>query len=160
MFTLLARLRSDEHGTALIEGAIVLPVLMLLAYGVFEFSNAFYAHHLMTTGIRDAARYLARTADPAAAASQARNLATTGTIDGSGRRRVSWWAPSDVAVAVQTIANPVDPATGERPYRGGNQISIVTVSTSPSYPGLGTLGFLGLSSFAVRASHRERVIGD
>ena len=50
----------DQEGSALIEGAILVPVLFALIFGVLEFSYYFYQQHLVSTGVRDAARYLAR----------------------------------------------------------------------------------------------------
>ena len=54
----------DDAGSALLEGAIVVPFLFTLVLGTLEFSYFFYQQHLVSTGVRDAARYLART-DPA-----------------------------------------------------------------------------------------------
>jgi Flp pilus assembly protein TadG len=48
----------------LLEGTIVVPVLFALVLGTLAFSYFFYQQHLVSTGVRDAARYLART-DPA-----------------------------------------------------------------------------------------------
>ena len=45
--------RNDE-GSALIEGAIIVPVLLVLVLGVFEFSWLIYQQHLISTGIHDA----------------------------------------------------------------------------------------------------------
>ena len=79
--------RNDE-GSALIEGAILVPVLLVLVLGVLEFSWLIDQQHLISTGIHDAARYLARSANPNDVTIQkdAKNLATTGAIDGR-------WAP-------------------------------------------------------------------
>src|SRR5579872_7096554 len=52
----------DEGGTAVVEGAVVIPVLMTLMFGTYEFAWYFYQQQLITTGVHDAARYLARTA--------------------------------------------------------------------------------------------------
>ena len=57
---LLRIIWSDLRGTALIEGAIMLPMLFVVFFGVFEFSWYFYQQHRVSTGIRDAARYIAR----------------------------------------------------------------------------------------------------
>ena len=61
-FRILQSLRRDNEGSALIEGAIILPVLFILVFGVFEFSWLICQQHLISTGIRDAARYIARSA--------------------------------------------------------------------------------------------------
>ena len=80
----LRSLWRNGKGSALIEGAIIVPVLLVLVLGVFEFSWLFYQQHLISTGIHDAARYIARSAKPHDLTIQkdAKNLATTGAIDG------------------------------------------------------------------------------
>ena len=96
--TLVSRLSCDEDGSALVEGAILLPILVVLFVGIFEFSWFFYQQHLITLGVRDAARYLTRMPDPCeptaplwtAAEARARNLAATGSIYG-GAARVNGW---------------------------------------------------------------------
>ena len=61
---IMQSLWGDDEGSALIEGAIVVPVLLLLLLGVFEFSWLIDQQHLISTGIRDAARFIARSANP------------------------------------------------------------------------------------------------
>jgi len=151
---------SDQRGAVIVEGAVVFPVLFLIAFGVFEFSNLFYSHHIITTGIHGAARYLARLDNPASAEDIARNLAVTGTTDGSGPRRVSWWDPSRVSVTVREVPNPLDPATGERRYRAASTVKVVEVRTEVTYAGLGNLPLLGIKPIAFSVSHTERVIGE
>ncbi len=163
------RLRRDESGAAMVEAAVVMPVLFLLFFGVFEFSKLFYDRHLVETAVRDTARYLARTSDPAAAAEQARLLAVYGTVDGNGARRVSWWNPPALTVTagscsgfcavVTTVANPIDSVTRERTYRGTADVRTIEVSAELAYPGLGTLRLLGLDTLRFRVAHAERVIG-
>jgi hypothetical protein len=149
---------SDRAGAALVEFTIVAPFLLLLGLGLIEFGNVLYRHQLILTGVRDAARYLSRVDDPNALATNARELAVYGEIGGS-TNRVPWWNVGDVSVAVTAINNSVDPDTGTRTYRGGEQILIVRVSTTATYPGVGLLGFLGLgSSLSLSAFHEERVI--
>ena len=149
---------SDRAGTALVEFTIVVPFLLVLGLGMIEFGNVLYRHQLILTGVRDAARYLSRVDDPNALATDARQLAVYGEIGGS-TNRVSWWNVGDVSVAVTAIDNSVNPDTGARAYRGGDQILIVRVSTTATYPGVGLLGFLGLgSSLSFSAFHEERVI--
>ena len=61
---LLRSIWRDSKGSALVEGSIILPVLFILVFGVFEFSWAICQQHLILTGISDAARYIARSAIP------------------------------------------------------------------------------------------------
>src|SRR5258706_12953817 len=108
----------NSEGSALVEGALVVPILCTLLFGAFEFSWLFYHEDLISTGIRDAARYLARTANPNDVTIQAdaKNLATTGAIDGD-TARVSGWRTHDVTIAYASVDNPVG-FNGLTPVRG------------------------------------------
>src|SRR5213592_2954397 len=87
-------LRRDERGSALIEAAILMPLLIALLAGVFEFSWFFYQQHLVAIGLHDAVGYLARSSDTCNSTSrawkvelaQAKNLATSGSISGGAAR--------------------------------------------------------------------------
>ena len=156
---ILQSLWRNGEGSALIEGAILMPVLLVLVLGVFEFSWLINQQHLISTGIHDAARYIARSANPQDVTIQkgAKNLATTGAIDGN-TARVKGWTMRDVNITYASVNNPVG-ANGLTPFRGGAVIQSVTVSTTFTVPALGFFGFLGLKPPALTVSHQERVIG-
>jgi Flp pilus assembly protein TadG len=147
----LRRFFAAERGAALVEAAVVLPVFLTLVGGVYEFGFFLYQEQLVTSGVRDAARYLALTADPTSLTTQsnARNLAVSGSIDG-GPPRVAGWGASDVAVSITSVEN----ATGS--FGGGPVVRVVTVSTSFVGHTLGFLGLLGLRSPTISAYHQER----
>lgn len=149
----------NGEGSALIEGAIIMPVLLTLVLGVFEFSWLIDQQHLISTGIHDAARYIARSANPNDPTIQknAKNLATTGAIDGD-TARVKGWTTHDVKITYASVKNSVG-TNGLTPFRGGAVIQSVTVSTIFTVPSLGFFGFLGLKPPALTVSHEERVIG-
>jgi hypothetical protein len=144
----------SDHGTALVESAIVLPVFLTLVGGVYEFSFYLYQQQLVTIGVRDAARYLALTADPRSPTNQvdAKNLALSGSIDG-GPDRVSGWSPADISIQIDTVDN--NAAT----YSGGSVIRLVTVSTNFVDPSLGFFELLGLKPPTMSVSHQERAVG-
>jgi Flp pilus assembly protein TadG len=158
-FRILRSLWRDGEGSALIESAIILPVLFALVFGVFEFSWLIGQRHLISTGVRDAARYIARSATPndPTITKGAKRLATTGAIDGT-TARVAGWKADDVNIAYDFISNPVA-ANGLTNFRGGPVIETVTVSTTFTVPSLGFFGLLGLSPPVFTVSHQERVIG-
>ncbi len=62
---MLQSLWRDNEGTALVEGAVLMPVLLVVLGGVFEFSWIFYQQKLIEAGVRDAARYITRVPVPA-----------------------------------------------------------------------------------------------
>jgi hypothetical protein len=54
------RLIRREHGAVALEFAIVLPVLMLLVFGIIDFGHAWYMKHLISDAGREGARYATR----------------------------------------------------------------------------------------------------
>jgi hypothetical protein len=149
----------NSEASAFLEGAILLPVLLTLGLGVFEFSWLFYQQQLISTGVRDAARYVARSPKPNDLTIQmdAKNLATTGSLNG-GVPRVNGWRPNDVNILYKAVENAPGP-NGLSPYRGGTVIESVTVTTTFTVPSLGFFGLLGLRPPSFTVSHQERVIG-
>jgi Flp pilus assembly protein TadG len=158
----IASLWHDAEGSALVEAAVVMPVLVPLILGVFEFSWYFHYQQLVESGVRDAARYLARTApdttpptnpcDNTTFVSNAKNIATNGVISG-GTARVPGWTVGSVAVSCSAFDN------SSSAYLGPATIYRVTVSTSFVDPALGFFGILNLTTPNLSASHTERSIG-
>jgi Flp pilus assembly protein TadG len=50
------RLRRDQRGTALIEMAFTLPLLLLISIGIIEFGRAFQTWQIVTNAAREGAR--------------------------------------------------------------------------------------------------------
>lgn len=81
-----------QLGLAAIEFALVLPVLLILAFATIDFGRLLFQYDALTKSTRDATKYVARAVKPAANASQpeldaynkiageAKNLALCGTI--------------------------------------------------------------------------------
>jgi Flp pilus assembly protein TadG len=161
MFTRsVASLWRDTEGSALIEATILMPFLATLIFGLFEFAWYFHKQQLVESGVRDAARYLARVAqdgtDPCSLTTplaQAQNIAVTGAATG-GTARVHGWTTGSVALSCAAFAN-----TGATTYDGGAIIYLVTATTNFADPALGFFGFLNLAAPNLTASHTERSIG-
>jgi Flp pilus assembly protein TadG len=63
---LLRRGRGQE-GTAAVEFAIILPILLVLTLGALDMSHMYYMDHLITNASREGARYAAKYTGAAAA---------------------------------------------------------------------------------------------
>lgn len=50
---------NNQVGAALIEFAIIVPLLLLLVIGISEFGFAFYHHNILNKSVQDGARYFA-----------------------------------------------------------------------------------------------------
>ncbi len=160
---MLERLRSlwrDRDGSALLEAAVLTPVLFVLVVGVYEFSWYFYRQHLISTGVRDAARYLARTNldNPCSSAANQTIAKNIATMNSDGGARVAGWTASNVTIACTPVSSVVCGAETPCVLNSGPNaydVYIVTVSTSytPS-----TLGF-GFPAPSIVVSHQERAVG-
>lgn len=132
----------------------MLPLFLALVGGVYEFGFFLYQQQMATAGVRDAARYLALTADPNSSIPQnaAKNLAVSGSIAG-GPPRIADWSIADVSVSVAAVDNSLGTFGGAAP------VEVVTVSTAFPYASLGFLGLLGLKPPTIAIRHQERHVG-
>jgi Flp pilus assembly protein TadG len=164
----------DREGSALVEGAVLTPVLMSLLFGVYEFSFFFYQQQQISTGVREAARYLARTSDPTVATVQtcAKNIAIYGDVNSSCSgaatgvvARVNGWTTGAITVTVTDDANSgASTPCGASPCNvwlgdPSSDVQVIKVSTSFLDPSLGLFGFLGLTAPTINVSHTERAVG-
>ena len=66
MTRLVVSTRDRQRGDGLVEFALVLPVLLLLLFGILDGGRAVYAYHVVANSAREGARYASvttRTAD-------------------------------------------------------------------------------------------------
>jgi Flp pilus assembly protein TadG len=54
---MMSRCESNDHGQALVEIALILPVLLLLVLGIIEFGRAFTDQQAVTDAAREGARH-------------------------------------------------------------------------------------------------------
>ena len=154
------RFHHDEQGSALVEIAIVTPFVLLLAAGVFEFSNIFNTRLLLEAGVEDASRYMARcSSDWNTCSTLATNLAVNGAVTG-GSARVTGWTTSQVTITPYLSTPAIDTATGTQLYLSSTaNVVVVQVKTSYPYPTLGLWSHLGFASVNLTVFHQERVLG-
>jgi Flp pilus assembly protein TadG len=131
---------------------------MTMGFGAIEFGRLIYQQHLISNGVRDAARYASGLPPDGTYITQIKNVATNG-VDSGGTQRVSYWDPAKVTVQYDTKPNGYTSCGNTQCYRGPLDLPLVTVSTSVTYQSLGFLGFLKLGSITLKATHEERVIG-
>jgi hypothetical protein len=81
----MSKRQKGQRGVAIIEFALILPLLLLLTFITTELGRAIWQYNTLTKSVRDAARYLS-TQQPgsAAAVTTARNLMVYGNPAGTG----------------------------------------------------------------------------
>ncbi|HVL75842.1 MAG TPA: TadE family protein [Noviherbaspirillum sp.] len=111
------RNRAGQRGAAIIEFALILPLLLLITVITTDFGRAIYQYHTLTKSVRDAARYLSAQT-PGEGAAQARNLVVYGNPQGSG-------TPLAPGLTLAHVPTPTWQSTGTNPV-----INSVTIGVS------------------------------
>jgi Flp pilus assembly protein TadG len=144
-------LAREEDGAVLTEALLVVPFLTILAVGILEFGNVLWQREQIETGLRDAARYMARCRQGTnwhtlnECEGWARNLAYYGSTAASGPLRVPDWNATNGPITFSTVDT-------------GNQI-IITATTSHELVNSPLFGLLGINLITVSADHEQRVVG-
>lgn len=124
-------MKRSQLGVALVEFALVLPLLLVMTFIVTEFGRAIYQYHLLTKSVRDAARYLSTQA-PGTGGTAARNLVVYGNTTGTG-------SPLATGLTTSNVQAPIWGSTGTAPVINTVTIRICGAGASP--PPAGCTGY-------------------
>jgi Flp pilus assembly protein TadG len=92
----------SERGTAVTEFVVVLPLLLIILFGVTGIGQALLYHQIITKGIRDGVRYLTRVPLTEPYLTNAKTIALTGSPGGS--TAFSFWNdPSSIDISTSTV---------------------------------------------------------
>jgi Flp pilus assembly protein TadG len=104
--------KTGQKGVALVEFALVLPLLLTLTFITTEYGRALYQYNTLTKSVRDAVRYLSIQA-PNSRIAEAKNLVVYGNLAGAGtplaiglstgQVQIAWPAPIGAAPVINTV---------------------------------------------------------
>ena len=98
-------MKTRQKGTAIVEFALVLPLLLLLTMITTEFGRAIYQYNTIVKSLRQATRYLSLQT-PNTKITEAQNLVVFGNIAGTGPALVPGLTLAQVATPTwQTIGS-------------------------------------------------------
>ena len=144
----------------------MLPLMVIILFGMFEGGYFLYNEHKALKGVRDGARYAARqpftnfpctgsTITDATLLANIQNVTRTGTADGTGQEYIPGWTNGDI-----TVSYDCDGTTTTGLYKsvdGG--APRVTVAADVDYTPLwGVIGF-DASSLSLKAEAQAAVMG-
>lgn len=92
------RILREKRGTAVVEFAIIFPVLAMLVFGVIDFGRAFFLRNNLVSAVREGARFGATLSSPCISAS-------TTAIQSRVQTYVSAFGGSTVTAVVTTPGN-------------------------------------------------------
>jgi len=153
---MLKAYQNSESGSVAIEAVFAVPLLILIGFGAIDGSLLMMQNHKAENGLVSAGNYLAKTPSPRNFETRAKRLATTGQITNGGAAKIKNWSDNDIAIRYKSISN-FRTRTG-RIFRGGNRVSVVELSTSIPFQGIGFFKSVSGGSITIEARYEERLI--
>jgi len=172
---------ANRSGSAAVEMALVLPMLLVLMFGSFDVGNYFLSEHVVQKAVRDAARYAARlpmTNYPSCtvpaggtAETQTRRVARTGDPDGdydnngtADQRLIGWTNDNMATVTINCgVAGSFNNGGVYKdfPTVGGVAGAAPVITVQATVPYKTFFGILGLRASTVNlyAQSQAAVIG-
>lgn len=110
-------MKNKQTGTAIIEFALVLPILLILSFITIELGRALYQYNTLTKSVRDSARYLSLQS-PGTKIAESKNLTVYGNLVNTG-------TPLAIGLATNQVKDPTWQLRGADPV-----INTVTITIS------------------------------
>ena len=114
--------KQAQAGAAIVEFALILPLLLILTFITTEFGRALYQYNILTKSVRNAARYLA-IQSPGARIIESANLVVYGSLDNTG-------LPLALGLALNQVKAPVWQLQGINPVINTVTVKIAGCATS------------------------------
>ena len=118
-------MKTKQQGMAVVEFALILPLLLLLTFVTTEFGRALYQYNTITKSVRNAARYLSMQT-PGTHIDEAKNLVVYGNTVGTG-------APLALGLEVINVLPPSWQTTGSEPLINTVKITVSGYQFSPLF---------------------------
>jgi Flp pilus assembly protein TadG len=102
----------NRRGAVAVEFALVLPLLMMLVFGIIDFGRAYYTLNQVISSVREGARYAAVLEDPMAQQADIRKVVTDFTVPMGGKRITS----GQVEIALDQVTGRVTVRVRNYPF--------------------------------------------
>lgn len=152
----LRKFSKSVDGSALIEAALVIPMLIYLMIGIIDFGRAYMSISSAEKSLRSGARYMSKLTATSLCSSaeqtKAKNLILYGSTTAGGQLVVQGWNDPGTITITLTPACATPPSTTptDRTINIKGQVPFNALA----------LGALGIStSFTLNTQHEERWIG-
>lgn len=123
-------MKANQRGAAIVEFALILPLLLLLTMITTEFGRAIYQYNTVVKSVRGAARYLSvQTPGDANSLTAATNLVVYGNVSGTGSTLVP-------GLTASNIATPTWQTTGSNPLINTVTIKVTGFTFHPLVTGV------------------------
>lgn len=153
MKSFLRHLARNEDGGMMAEAALIFPVLISIGMGGIDASYMLIQNHKLESQLSAAANFLSKSEFPENHESTARQLAVTGSPDGSSKAIIKGWSAEDINISYLTTSNTYSD------YRNDGDVRTVQVSSTLDYGGFGILSSILPQAPQLTANVQERIVG-
>ena len=136
-----------QQGTAMVEFALILPMLLILTFTVTELGRAFYQYNVLAKSVREAARYLSVRAAGVDVA-KAKNIIVYGKPGGGS-------SPVVPGLSLSNVPDPVWSSAGTFPAFNTVTVSITGYRFTPLATSVFGIGFNNIVFSPIRATMRS-----
>lgn len=147
-------MKTRQSGVAIVEFALILPLLLLLTMITTEFGRAIYQYNTIVKSLRGAARYLSVQTPSTpltpntVAITEATNLVVFGNVSGTGSAMVP-------GLTVGNVAAPTWQTTGSNPLINTVTITVTGYTFHPLVTGVFGTAFGDISYSDISATMRS-----
>lgn len=135
-----------QSGVAIIEFALVVPLLLMLSFITVEFGRAMHQYNTLAKSVRDAARYLS-TVEPNTHMTEARNLVMYGTTTAGS-------TPLVHGLTASHVPNPTWQTAGSLPLINTVTVQVTGYTFQPMFTAPFGLTFPAMQFTPIRATMR------
>lgn len=136
-----------QEGTALIEFALILPLLIILVFLTTEFGRAYYQYNTIAKSVRQAARYLSMRS-PNVDVDKARNIVVYGNTAGTG-------TPLVPGLSLSNVPTPTWSTTGSYPTLNTVTVTVTGYTFVPIVKGVSWIAFDDIAFGSIQATLRS-----
>jgi len=136
-----------QQGTAMVEFALILPMLLILIFTVTELGRAFYQYNVLAKSVREAARYLS-VRSPGVDIDKAKNILVYGKPGGGS-------SPVVPGLSLSNVPDPVWSSAGAFPAFNTVTVSIAGYRFTPLAASVFGIGFNNIVFSPIRATMRS-----
>lgn len=140
-------MKNRHKGTALVEFALVLPLLLILTLITTEFGRAMYQYNTLTKSVGDAVRYLS-TQTPGSHTAEARNMIVYGNLAGTG-------SPQAPGLSLSNVPVPTWQATSTNPVINTVTVQVTGYTFVPMIPSIFSISFGSIPFTPISATMRS-----
>ncbi len=140
-------MKNRHKGTALVEFALVLPLLLILTLITTEFGRAMYQYNTLTKSVGEAVRYLS-TQTPGTHTAEARNIIVYGNLSGTG-------SPRALGLSLANVPAPTWQVSGTNPVINTVTVQVTGYTFKTMLPRVFSINFGNIPFTPISATMRS-----